>query len=114
MKKLIMGIFTLVSLVVVSACGSNTLNGDYTGTFNFLGMESPINMRFDSDTVTEIRDGEETNSGTYKIEEDELIITIDDYNLTAELSDDKESFTVTSADGILEMMSGIKFSKEAE
>ncbi len=112
MKKVMIGLFTVVSLVVLSACGSNTLDGDYTGTFSFLGMESPITMRFDADTVTEIQDGEETNSGTYEIEDDELTMTVDEYNIVAELSDDRESFTVTSATGLLEMLSGITFTKE--
>ncbi|MFL2079434.1 hypothetical protein [Marinilactibacillus psychrotolerans] len=112
MKKLIIGLFTVVSLVVLSACGSNTLNGDYTGTFSLLGMESPITMRFDGDTVYDIQEGEETNTGTYEIDDDELIMTIDEYTVNADLSDDRESFTVTSADGLVAMLSGVTFTKE--
>lgn len=111
MKKLFIGLFTVVSLAVLSACGSDTLDGDYTGSVNLLFMEAPVTMRFDEDTVTEIQEGEVRNSGTYEIDDDELILTLDEYTVRADLSDDRESYTITSADGLLEVMSGTTFTK---
>lgn len=121
MKKLIIGLFTLVSLVVLSACGSNTLDGDYTGTIHLLWVESDVTMRFDGDTVTflggeemddEEIDIEEMDSGTYEIDDEELIIIVDEYNIRADLSDDGKSFTVTEDD--FNVYSGITFTNEDE
>ena len=119
MKKFIIGFFTLVSLVVLSACGSNTLNGDYTGTLQFLWVESDVTMRFDDETVTfhgnqdieaEEIDLENMDYGTYEIEDEEIIITVDGYSIRGNLSDDRDSFVVTEDDA--GVYSGVTFSKE--
>lgn len=119
MKKLLVGLFTFVSLIILSACGSNTLEGDYTGTINLLWIESDVTMRFDGDTVTfqgdeQIDDGdiniEEMDSGTYEIDDDQLTIIVDGYTIKASLSDDRDSFAVTEDD--FDVYSGVTFSKE--
>lgn len=112
MKKMLIGMFTVLSIFILSACGSDSLSGDYTGTVTLLWVESTSTMRFDGDSITEVNsEGEETNSGTYEIIDDELIMTINQYNIRAELSEDRESFTVTSADGLVQMLSGVTYTK---
>lgn len=93
---------------------SSRLNGNYTGSFGLQYMESLRTMRFDGDTITAIQEDVEISSGTYKIDGDELIITMDEFTVRANLSVDREYFTVTSADGLLGVISGITFTKEEE
>lgn len=93
---------------------SDFLNGNYTGTFGLLYEETYRTIRFDGKSVATIQEGEKTDSGTYEINGDNLIITIDGIKIRAELQEDKESFTVKSADGLLDVISGITFTKETE
>lgn len=93
---------------------SPTINGDYTGTFGLQYEESLRTIRFEGNTVTAILDDSKTISGTYEIDGDELIIAIDGFNIRADLSDDREYFTVTSADGLLEVITGITFTNKNE
>lgn len=88
---------------------SSTLNGDYTAEM-FVGLNRTL--RFEGDTVTTIFDDQEANVGTYEIDGNELIITIDGLNIRAHLSADGESFIVTSADSLLGMIYGITFTQE--
>ncbi|MDN6291288.1 MAG: hypothetical protein L0J63_13575 [Tetragenococcus koreensis] len=118
---MMIGLFTGLSLVVLSACGSNTMDGDYTGTLQFLWIESDVTMRFEDDRVSfrgnqnienDEFDLENLDHGTYEIEDDELIITVDGYSIRGNLSDDRESFIVTEDDA--GVYSGITFLKEDE
>ncbi|MGG5342402.1 hypothetical protein [Enterococcus sp. AZ192] len=116
MKKSGAIILLLFSLtIVLSACGTNKLNGDYTGKINLFFTESTATLRFNGNKVTEVDDkGNETNEATYKISDNELEITHSDETTTlAELSEDKKSFTIkssTSNGGSL--LKNIKFIKE--
>lgn len=88
---------------------SSTLNGSYTAQM-FVGLTRTL--QFEGDTVITIFDDQETNIGTYEIDGNELIMTIDGLNIRANLSANGESFTVTSADHLLGMISGITFTEE--
>lgn len=124
MKKLMLGLFTVVSFVMLSACGSNTLDGTYTGTLSFLWVESDVTMQFDGDRVifqdSDVVDNEDFDFDdmgpmTYEIIDDELIINAGGNDILANLSDDRESFTITSADGdTFQLLSGTIFTKEME
>lgn len=109
MKKLLIGLFMFVGLVFLSACGTNKVNGDYTGKVQVLWAESDVTIRFDDDTVTFIND-EEMDSGTYEIDDEELNIIVNEYNIKADISEDGKSFTVTEDD--FNVYSGITFTKE--
>lgn len=124
MKKVMIGLFTVVSFVILSACGSDTLEGNYTATLSFLWVENDVTMHFKGDRVvfqdTEVIDDEEFDFEemepmSYEITDDELVINAGGYDLFAYLSDDRESFTVTSADGdTFKILSGTTFTKEVE
>lgn len=97
MKKFIIGLLTTVSLVLLSACGADTLDGDYSGTYGFGESELAATMEFDGDGESVVwNDGNGTAPGTYEIDNDEIIIDLNGFNLTADLADNRESFTVTS------------------
>lgn len=116
MKKNGLIILILISLTIaLSACGAKKLNGDYTGKINLLFTESTVTLRFSGDKVTEIDDnGNETNEGTYKINDNELEVTHADESTTlAELSKDKASFTIKSSNsGAGAFLKDIKFTKK--
>ncbi len=84
-KRITIGIISILGLIVFSACSSTTLNGDYTTEINMLFTETTNTMAFKGNTVTEKQNGEVTNKGTYN----QLEIKLGEYNLSAELSDDK-------------------------
>ncbi|MDN6729574.1 MAG: hypothetical protein L0L57_05320 [Alkalibacterium sp.] len=93
---------------------SDSLNGNYTGIFGLQYEENQRTIRFDGESVTTIQEGEITNSGTYEIDDDKLIISMNGIKIRSILQDDKKSFTVKSADGLLDVISGITFTKETE
>lgn len=111
-KKIGLAVLTLLSCIILSACSSNKLSGSYTGKVKLLLMESTSTLTFKDDTVTEKQDGEVINKGTHEIEDTQLKITLGDYNMTADLSKDRESFTITSAEGLAGLANGTKYSKE--
>lgn len=91
------GLFTVVSLVLLSACGADTLDGDYIGTYSFGQSEFTATMEFDGDGETVVwNDGNDTAPGTYEIDNDEIIIDLNGFNVTADLADNRKSFTATS------------------
>lgn len=87
------------------------LTGEYSHTTNLILVSSTDTLKFDGDKVIEYSDGEKTHSGTYTISGNELKMTIDSYNMTAKLSDDKQSFVVESADGLATLTEGFKYTK---
>lgn len=114
-KRNIVLILMLCSLtIVLSACGTKKLEGDYVGKINLLFTETSATLRFKGNKAIEIDDeGVETREASYKITDNQLeIIYSDDDILTAELSDDKKSFTIKSAIGASELfLKDIKFTK---
>ena len=113
-KKLMLGTLTFIGLLTLAGCGSNKLSGDYTGTVKFLLMESKSTLTFKGDTVTEKQNGDTTNKGTYKIEDNQIQMKLGDTNMTADLSKDRKSFTLKSAEGLAGFANGTKFTKEEE
>ncbi|SCA92126.1 conserved exported hypothetical protein [Pseudolactococcus piscium] len=111
-KTIVLGLIMLVGIVTLSACGTNKLSGDYTGKVKFLLMEQESTMTFNGDKVTEKEDGKVTGKGIYKIEDNQLIMNLDDTNITADLSKDRKSFTIKSAEGLAGLANGTKFTKE--
>lgn len=114
-KRNIVLMLVLLSLtIVLSACGAKKLEGDYVGKINLIFTETSATLRFKGDKVIEIDDeGVETKEASYKITDNKLeIIYSDDDILTATLSDDKKSFTITSATGTSELfLKDIQFTK---
>ncbi|MGM0112527.1 hypothetical protein [Enterococcus sp. DIV0187] len=111
-KKFTLVLFTLVSLVMLSACGAKKLSGEYTTTINLIFEETTNTLTFDGDKVTEKQDGEPTNEGTYSISDNQLEIELGDYHMTAKLSEDKKSFTIESSDVLGGIGKGLKYTKE--
>lgn len=111
-KRITIGIISILGLIVFSACSSNTLNGDYTTEVNLLFTETTNTMFFKGNTVTEKQDGEITNEGTYTISDNQLEIKLGEYNLNAELSDDKKSFIIKSSDVLGGISKGLEYTKE--
>lgn len=112
-KAMILMLFSLT--IALSACGTKKLDGDYIGKINLLFTETSATLRFKGDKAIEIDDeGAETREASYKITDNQLeIIYSDDDILTAELSDDKKSFTIKSAIGASELfLKDIKFTKK--
>ena len=109
-KKLIVGFALLLCLVTLPACGSNKLNGSYQAKINLFLVEGTDTLKFKDDKVTEIdSNGETINKGTYTIKDNVLKIKIGKYHMKAKLADDHNSFTVTSADGLVDLISGTKY-----
>lgn len=109
-KKLIVGFALLLCLVTLPACSSNKLNGSYQAKINLLLVEGTDTLKFKDDKVTEIdSNGETINKGTYTIKDNVLKIKIGKYHMKAKLADDHKSFTITSADGLLDLISGTKY-----
>src|SRR5690554_1215918 len=98
MTKIMIGFFTLVSLVVLSACGTSNLNGAYIGTYGFqdFPLDATLEFNGDGESVVWI-DEVDSLDGTYEINEEELLIDLDGFTITADLIDDRESFTVSSS-----------------
>lgn len=106
---------TVFSLMILSGCGTKKLSGDYTAKINLILTEATATLRFNGDKVSEVdEDGKEFNEGTYKITDNELVITHSNNDIsTAELSKDKRTFTVKSAEGVSgAFMKDVKFTKK--
>ncbi|MGL9729616.1 hypothetical protein [Enterococcus sp. DIV0756] len=116
MKKkpiIIIAVIVIVSIIGFSLYNnSKKLNGEYTAKIHVLFMESTSTLSFEGNTVTEISKGKEKNKGTYEISESKLEMKLGDYNITAELSKDKKSFVIQSAEGLVGLTNGTKFEKE--
>lgn len=113
-KKLFIAVMVVLSLFVLTSCSSNKLKGDYTGKVKFLTMESDSTLTFSKDKVVEKQNGEVINEGTYEITNNKLEMKLGDYNMTADLSKDRKSFTITSAEGLAGFANGTKYTKEEE
>lgn len=112
-KKTLLGLVFLLGLFTLTACGSNTLSGDYTGKIKILFSVTNDTLRFKENTVIELdEDGKEINKGSYEIKDDQLKMKIGDSTMNATLSKDKKSFLVTSADGFADLASGTTYTKE--
>lgn len=111
-KRITIGIISILGLIAFSACSSNTLKGDYTTEINLLFTETTNTLTFKGNSVTEKQDGEVTNEGTYKISDNQLTIKLGEYNLSAELSDDKKSFIIKSSDVLGGVGKGLEYTKE--
>ncbi|MGX7024598.1 hypothetical protein [Vagococcus hydrophili] len=115
-KKLTFGLtLVLFSLLVLSACGSKKLSGDYTAKINLLLTEETVTLRFKDDKVFEINDsGEEKKEATYEINDNELKMKYpDDITVDAVLSKDKKSFTIKATDDLSGIfINNVKFTKK--
>ncbi|MBZ5985086.1 hypothetical protein KIJ05_08155 [Leuconostoc gelidum subsp. gasicomitatum] len=106
------GIIVVLAIIIIAVLPKG-LNGSYTGNVEFLFMKTKDTLKFSGDSVTEIdEDGTVSNKGTYKISGHTLEMKIGNYNMTAELSDDKKSFVVKSADGMAGLANGTKYTKK--
>lgn len=118
MKKkpvIIIAVIAIISVIGFSLYNnSKKLNGEYTAKIHLLLMESESTLTFEGNTVTENSNGKEKNKGTYEISGDQLQIKLGDYNMTAELSKDKKSFVIKSAEGLAGLANGTKYTKEGK
>ena len=113
MKKNIILIATILFVLVgLSACSSKKLKGTYTTKINVILAETTNTLTFKDDTVTERQDGEVTNKGTYTISDNKLEIKLGDYHMTADLSKDRKSFTITSSDVLGGVGKGLNYTLE--
>ncbi|QEA59602.1 hypothetical protein FGL74_07745 [Leuconostoc koreense] len=87
------------------------LQGKYSHTTNMFLVTSTDTLEFNGNKVTEYTDGRKTNIGTYKLSDKTLEIKINGYSMTANLSNDKKSFTVKSASGVAELAKGFEYTK---
>lgn len=110
-KRKVLISFIVMMGLLLTGCG-NKLSGAYTGKITLLFVEQKDTMIFDGDKVTEKQNGKVIDKGTYKIDGDDLTIKINDYHLRAKLSDNRKSFTVTSADGIANLVKGTTYTKK--
>ena len=108
-------VVVLIGIVTFSFYNnSKKLSGEYTAKVHFLFVESESKLMFEGNTVTEIADGKETNKGTYEITDNQLQMKLGDYNMTAELSKDRNSFVIQSAEGLAGLANGTKYTKKGE
>lgn len=113
-------IIIIAAIAIISVIGfslynnSKKLNGEYTAKVHLLLMESESTLIFDGDTVTENTNGKEKNKGTYEVNGNQLQMKLGDYNMTAELSADKKSFVIKSAEGLAGLANGTKYTKEGK
>ncbi|MDU5337163.1 hypothetical protein ACWY2R_15895 [Enterococcus avium] len=118
MKKkslIIIAVIVIIGVIGFSLYNnSKKLKGEYTAKVHLLLMESESSLIFDGDTVTENTNGKEKNKGIYEISGDQLQIKLGDYNMTAELSKDKKSFVIKSAEGLAGLANGTKYTKEGK
>ena len=110
-KKKVLISFIVMMGLILTGCG-NKLSGAYTGKVTLLFVQQKDTMIFDGDKVTEKQNDKITNKGTYKIDGDDLTININGYHMRAKLSDNRKSFTITSADGIANLVKGTTYTKK--
>lgn len=112
-KSLTLVLFALISITILSGCGSSKLSGDYTTTVELLGMEVESKLIFEGEEVREEVDGDTEDEGTYTIEDGKLEIEFESGNITAELAKDKKSFTIQkSDDALIDLRKGLEYTKE--
>ncbi|PTI96430.1 hypothetical protein BU019_11785 [Staphylococcus simulans] len=109
-------IFLLIMMctvtILLSGCGANKLDGDYTGKVSFLFIESKVTLHFEGNKVIQKDKNGQDIEGTYEISDNQLKMKLGDYKINAELSKDKNSFTITSAEGAVALAKGTEFKKE--
>ncbi|TFI73208.1 hypothetical protein [Carnobacterium divergens] len=116
MKKInvLMMMMILFSLIVLSACGTNKLDGDYVKTStNLFGNETKETLKFEKDKVSLV--GNENSyslEGTYTISKNNVEITIRGKSETGRLSKDKKTLIFESSNGLIP--SGSTYVKEDE
>lgn len=99
-KKLTFGMVIIFGMMLLVGCGGKSLKGEYSTEINLILVKSTHTLDFKGQTVTEIQDGKELSKGTYKMVDNQLEIELENYTMTAELSEDKKSFVVQSTDGL--------------
>lgn len=96
-----------------SAFAPNQLSGSYTATINAGFMTSKDTMKFDGNTVTELRKYGKDIKSTYSIDGNNITFKFNDGTVGhAKLSDDRNSFKITSAEGLAALGTGIKYTKD--
>ncbi|MFC6165667.1 hypothetical protein ACFP3T_13440 [Lactiplantibacillus dongliensis] len=99
-------IIGIVGLIVVIGVGvmllrPKKLTGSYSTDVTVLFATSKDTMKFTRDNqVVEYSDGEKTNTGTYKIDGDQLVLKLGKTDISAKLAKDNQSFKITSASGM--------------
>ncbi|TMT02152.1 hypothetical protein FD690_02200 [Apilactobacillus kunkeei] len=102
-----------IFIVGKSAFAPNQLSGSYTATINAGFMTSKDTMKFDGNTVTELRKYGKDIKSTYSIDGNNITFKFNDGTVGhAKLSDDRKSFKITSAEGLAALGTGIKYTKD--
>ncbi|MDV7757855.1 hypothetical protein [Liquorilactobacillus mali] len=109
-KKLIIGLVVMLGLIL-TGCG-NRLSGSYTGKIQLFFIEQKDTWIFNGDKVTEKQNGKVVSRGTYKINGDNIKFKMGKYHINAKLSDGRKSFTITSADGLVNLVKGTTYTKK--
>lgn len=102
----------LFSLITLSACGANKLDGDYVKTGKSLfGNETKETLKFEDDKVNLVGNKDSYSlEGTYTISKNSVEITIEGKSETAKLSKDKKTLIFESNNGFIS--SGATYVKE--
>ncbi|HDT9276031.1 TPA: hypothetical protein RF512_000607 [Listeria monocytogenes] len=102
----------LFSLITLSACGTNKLDGDYVKIGkNLFGNETKETLIFEADKVSLVGNKNSYSlEGTYAITKNNVVITIDGKSETAKLSKDKKTLIFESNNGFIP--SGATYVKE--
>lgn len=91
-KWLVGGVVGLAAILLVVFFMPKGLSGTYTQKTSFLGIESQSSIKFKGNKYTEVDN--DSNTGTYKIKKDEIILTPkdSDESIKGTMSSDKKSF----------------------
>ncbi|PWG00020.1 hypothetical protein [Levilactobacillus bambusae] len=106
----IAGVIAVLALIgVIAYHNSKSMSGSYTPD---AAGAATTTLTFKGKTVTE-NDGGSVQKGTYEIADGELKMNFSDHNMTANLAQDKKSFTIKSTgNGLMDLFAkGIKFTK---
>lgn len=91
-KWLVIGSVGMIAILLFFFLMPKGLSGTYTQKTSFLGVETESSLRFKGKNYVEV-DNEE-NTGTYEINENEIVLKPDNSNesITGTISKDKKSF----------------------
>ncbi len=108
----IIGIVGLIVVVIVGVLllRPKKLTGSYSTTVTVLVATSKDTLKFTRDNkVVEYSDGEKTNTGTYKIDGDQLTFKLGKTDLSAKLAKDHQTFKIESASGMAGFSKGLVY-----
>lgn len=106
-------IVVIFGAVTIKLTQPKELSGSYTATIGAGFFSSKDTMKFDGDTVTELRKSGKNIKSTYSIDGDDITFKFSDGTKAhAKLSDDGKSFKITSAEGLAALGEGLKYTKD--